>query len=79
MEAGEFRKGAIRFLIKFFVIYAVLQALILLAPLEGMEAWIASLEAGMLQLRVQGSTIYFNGHAFEIVANCTGLLSGAKR
>lgn len=74
MGKKEFRKGAIAFLAKFFIIYGVLQALILFAPLEGMESGIASVEAGALGLEADGNRILFDSHSFEIAANCTGLM-----
>ena len=78
MEKGNgFKKKAAVFLIKFFAIYAVLQTAILAAPLAALEAWIAAVEAGALQLPAQGNRILFNSHQFEIVANCTGLMSSA--
>ncbi len=70
-----FEKKAAVFLIKFFLIYGILQAVILTAPLDPLENAIASLEATALGLRAEGSVIGFNSHGFEIVPNCTGLMS----
>ena len=72
-----FRKKALFFLVKFFVIYGVLQAAILAAPIGQLKAWIAGIEAGLLGLPTQGNLLFFNGHVFEIAANCTGLMSAA--
>ncbi len=76
-EEENFGKKAAVFLIKFFLIYGVLQAAILLAPIGWLKAGIASLEASALGLQSEGSTIAYNSHSFEIAANCTGLMSSA--
>ncbi len=70
----KFRKKAVVFLVKFFVIYAVLQTIILIAPIEPLQNSIASLQASWLGLEVTGNTIDFGAHQFEIVPNCTGLV-----
>ncbi len=72
---NSFKKKAIVFLLKFFALYAVMQFLILVAPLGFLQEFIAATEATMLGLEAKGSTILFNDHRFEIVANCTGLMS----
>lgn len=69
-----FEKRAIIFLIKFFAIYLILQALILLAPLNWLKNSIASFQAGLLGLEAIENIIVLQGHRFEIVANCTGLM-----
>lgn len=74
MQDKEFEKKAIVFLAKFFAIYAVLQFLILAAPIQGLQQSIAWLEGNAFGLETEGSLILFNGHSFEIVANCTGLV-----
>ena len=73
-ESAGFGKGSAIFLAKFFIIYAALQFLILAAPLQGLKEWIAGIEAGALGLESSGATVFLAGHAFEIVANCTGLM-----
>ncbi len=75
----EFKKKAILFLIKFFVIYAVLQFLILALPLEFVENGIAGIEAAAIGARAEGNIIELEGneavgHSFQIVPNCTGLV-----
>jgi exosortase/archaeosortase family protein len=74
-EVKDFNRKAIVFLIKFFLIYAVLQTLILVAPIEELTEFIALTEANALGFEAEGNIIMFNEHRFEIVANCTGLLS----
>jgi len=71
----SFERKAIIFLVKFFLIYAVLQTLILAMPLTFLQESIASSQASLLGLESSGSQIFFNSHVFEIVANCTGLMS----
>jgi len=72
-EDGFAGKAAV-FLTKFFAIYAVLQLLILFAPLGPLKEFIASVEAGLLGAEAYGSLVILGGHRFEIVANCTGLM-----
>jgi len=69
-----FEKKALVFLVKFFAIYSVLQYLIIAMPLAWLKQWIAGFEAGMLGLEAVGNAILLQGHRFEIVANCTGLM-----
>lgn len=72
-----FRAKAIIFLAKFFLIYGALQAILLMAPLGGLESWIAGIEAGALGLEAEGSTVLAAGQRFEIVPNCTGLMGAS--
>ncbi|MDD5163480.1 MAG: exosortase/archaeosortase family protein [Candidatus ainarchaeum sp.] len=65
------------FLIKFFVIFAVLQFLILVLPLAPLQEFIAGGEAGALGMESHGNTIFWDSQRFEIKNNCTGLVSGA--
>jgi exosortase/archaeosortase family protein len=65
------------FLVKFFAIYFVLQAVILLAPLGWMQNFIALLEAGLLGLKSSANAIQAGGGTFIIAANCTGLVSAS--
>jgi len=74
-EEMGFGRKAVFFLLKFFVIYGVLQALILAMPLGPLQDGIASLEAGFLNLESEGNRIFFKENVFSIVANCTGLVS----
>lgn len=74
MPIKKFEQKAAVFLIKFFLIYAVLQTLILVAPLEPLQNSIASFEAGLFGLEPEGNSIAFDSQRFEIVANCTGLM-----
>ena len=70
----EFKKKAILFLIKFFVIYAVLQFLILVLPIGFIENGIAEIEANAIGEGAEGNLIELEGHSFQIVPNCTGLV-----
>jgi exosortase/archaeosortase family protein len=65
------------FLVKFFAIFFVLQAIILFLSLNFLEQSLASFEAGLLGLQVNGNTVFVNGNSFSVDANCTGLLSVA--
>ena len=77
-EVSEFKKKAILFLIKFFVIYAVLQFLILALPIGFIENGIAEIEASAIGGKAEGNVIEFDNatatHSFQIVPNCTGLV-----
>ena len=74
----EFKKKAILFLIKFFVIYAVLQFLIFVLPIGFIENGIAGIEASAIGARAEGNVIELDDatttHSFQIVPNCTGLV-----
>ena len=70
----EFKKKAIIFLIKFFVIYTILQFLILALPLEFVENGIAEIEANAIGARAEGNMIEGREQSFQIVPNCTGLV-----
>lgn len=74
-EVKDFNRKAIIFLIKFFLIYAVLQTIILAAPIGFLKEFVALTEANALGFEAEGNIILFNEHRFEIVANCTGLMS----
>lgn len=73
-KSDEFGKKALVFLVKFFVVYAVLQLLIVSLPLGFLENGIALLEANALGLQAQGNAIFFGSYEFQIVPNCTGLV-----
>jgi len=75
MQKKEFRRKAIFFLAKFFLIYAGLQALVLLLPISALLLPIAAMEASWLGLQAQGNIILFDSHNFEIAENCSGLVS----
>ena len=65
------------FLCKFFVIFAVLQAIIYVLPVSGLNAWIAGLEAGFFGLEASGISIKAGEIDFVITNSCTGLVSGS--
>jgi len=74
MAIKGFQKKALVFLVKFFAVYGILQAIIIFAPLQPLLEFIASTEAGFLGTQAIGNVVSFNGHNFEIVPNCTGLM-----
>ncbi len=65
------------FLAKFFLVFLVLQALLLAANLNFMERAIASVEAQALGVQSNGNIVFIGNNSYSIDANCTGLLSGA--
>lgn len=73
-EEKGFSGKATFFLLKFFVIYGVLQALVLAAPIMPLNEAIASLEAGLLGLESDSSIILLEDMALEINASCTGFV-----
>lgn len=75
MPPKNFKQKSAIFLVKFFFIYAILQAAILLMPLETLQNAIAGFEASALGLKAVENVVEYGSHGFEIVANCTGLMS----
>ncbi len=65
------------FLMKFFLIYFLLQAAIQLSPLQPLQEFIAGIEAAMLGLENVGNTINTINGLFVINASCTGLVSAS--
>ena len=63
------------FLAKFFLIYALLQALIQFSPLYPLEKFIAGIEANAAGLESSGNAIRTINGDFAINASCTGLVS----
>ncbi len=63
------------FLAKFFVIFAVGEALLPFLPLYPVESAITSLNASALGLQAQGNTVLINGEAFVISEHCSGAVS----
>ena len=69
-------KKLIFFVIKFFVIFFVLYALLFVAPLDFIEEWISGFEAGILGLKAEGKEIFIGENVFVISESCTGFVSG---
>lgn len=67
----------IEFLIKFFVIFGVLQSIIWIAPLKPLNEWIAGLEANALFLERDGNAVITKNAHYSITNSCTGLVSGS--
>jgi len=74
MAGKSFAKKSAFFLVKFFAIYAVLQAAILAAPLQPLESSIAAMEAGLLGEKSEGNIVFIGENRAEIASSCTGLL-----
>jgi len=70
-------KKSIEFLVKFFVIFAVLQAIIWVAPLGALNEWITGFEAGLLGLEHSGNELFSFDAKYIISNSCTGLVSGS--
>lgn len=73
--SGEFVGKALRFCVKFFIIFAVLYALLLSLDFSFIQEPIASFEASLLGLSYSGSTVFVQGSAFHITSSCIGIFS----
>ena len=73
----KYRKKELAFLIKFFLIYGLLQTIIYFAPLNFITESIAAFEAYLLGLESKGSKIIFDTMTFVINNSCTGLVSAS--
>jgi|GEM_PF-1123790 len=71
---GE-RKRELEFLLKFFIIYGVLQLIIYYAPLGFITEAIASFEASLLGLKSEGNIIRSGPIVFAINNSCSGFVS----
>ena len=65
------------FLVKFFVIFGILEALIFYSDMSFIQNPIAGFEAGLLGLGHEGNSILLDGQSFNIASSCTGLVSSA--
>ncbi|MBI5884698.1 exosortase/archaeosortase family protein [archaeon] len=63
------------FLLKFFVIFAFLYALLYIADLRFVEEFVAKASAGLIGLQAGSSTVNANGALFIINESCTGFVS----
>jgi exosortase/archaeosortase family protein len=70
-------KNSLIFVLKFFLIYFILQYLIYVINLSFLENSIAFFIALLHGLPVNNNIIYFNEILFIITPNCTGLISGS--
>jgi len=68
-------KGIFWFVLKFFAVFFVLEALLVGSSIPLLQEPIASLEAGLLGLESEGNIILSEGGNFEISPSCTGLVS----
>ncbi len=65
------------FLLKFFLIFGVLQSIIVAAPLSGLNKWIAGIEASALSLENHEASVISGNASYVITNSCTGLVSGS--
>jgi len=70
-------KQNVLFLLKFFLIFGVLQSIIVAAPLSALNEWIASVEASALSLENHGDSVVSGNASYVITNSCTGLVSGS--
>ncbi|MBI4043297.1 MAG: exosortase/archaeosortase family protein [Candidatus Diapherotrites archaeon] len=71
----KMHKG-IAFMLRFFALYAVLQALLVVAPLSVLQNALAGFVGSVLSIPHAGPYLFLNGAVFEITNSCTGLVSG---
>ncbi len=71
------KRPEIFFLVKFFLIFFSLYAIILFSDISALTFYITGLQASLLGLGSQGSHIFINGDMFEVTNSCTGLVSAA--
>jgi exosortase/archaeosortase family protein len=74
MQDDRLKRNAI-FMLKFFVIYGVLQAIIDYAPMTFITESIARFEGALISRPVIGSSIYVDGVEYIITNSCTGFVS----
>lgn len=75
-KAEGFGKKAFLFSARFFIVFAVLYALLFLLDFSMIENWLASLTAGFFGLQAIGNAVLIGGFAFKITESCIGLFSG---
>ncbi len=68
-------KNSLVFVLKFFLIFSVLQTLIYVIELNFLLNGLAEFVGFLLNLIVVENSVYFNGTLFTITPNCTGLVS----
>lgn len=70
-------KAELIFLLKFFIVYGILQYVIYIAPMQFITSAIASFEAPLLGLQNAGNAILFDSVSFVINNSCTGFVSAS--
>jgi len=71
------RKKIIVFILKFFLIFSLLNLLIEIANLNLLTNFIASVSSNALGLMVIGNAVLVNGSFFVVTNSCTGLVSAS--
>lgn len=66
----------LRFVLKFFLLFGVMETALFMADISFLEGAITSFEAAVLGLPYAGNMVLVNGQAFRINESCTGLASG---
>ncbi len=62
-----------RFLIRFFLVFALVEVFLTIAPPLAFQMWLADALGSVLHIPTDGIFLFVNGIAFEISAFCTGL------
>lgn len=71
-----FEKKAALFTVKFFVVFAVLYALLLATDFVVLQEFLAELEAGLVGGESAGNIAVVNGEFFAVSQSCMGFFSG---
>ncbi|MDO8625499.1 MAG: exosortase/archaeosortase family protein [Candidatus Diapherotrites archaeon] len=74
-KAHDRNRLAARFLVLFLVLYAVLQFLLVAAPLGFLERFLAELVSSLLGLSTFRNAVFVGNDTFTIDNQCTGLAS----
>jgi exosortase/archaeosortase family protein len=77
MKTKKNYRDAIYFLIKFFIIFFVLQTIIISLDLSFINYFITFISASYLNLPFLNNIIFVNGVMFKVTNSCTGLISSA--
>ncbi len=74
VKLGEKEKA---FIIKFTIIFVALETIIFFSDLSALQGFFAAALANFFGLKHEGTLIFVNGGAFEIVPSCIGTVSAS--
>jgi len=72
----DYKKIAV-FSVKFFLIYFILQLLVLFLDFSLVNSFLAKTTAEFLDLSYAGAKVFVNGEVFEVTNSCIGLMSAS--
>lgn len=68
-------KKSFVFLSKFFAFFGFFQWALLVVDTSWLQVFLATIQAGFLDLERNGNILFINGQGYAIVPSCTGLVS----